>query len=72
MIAVSISETGSTMNASAPQRLFSLHTQGQATNLPHNVEVSDHGQKFLVNTVVGDSNNAPIEVTVGWTIVLKK
>ena len=41
-------------------------------NQPHNFEVAAHGQKFLVNTIVGDSDNAPLEVTLNWTTGLKK
>jgi hypothetical protein len=41
-------------------------------NQPHNVEVAAHGQKFLVNTIVGDSDNVPLEVTLNWTAALKK
>jgi hypothetical protein len=45
---------------------------GLMGNQPHNVEVAAHGQKFLVNTIVGDSDNAPLEVTLNWTTGLKK
>ncbi len=31
-----------------------------------------HGQKFLVNTIVDDSDNAPLEVTLNWTAGLTK
>ena len=72
MMAVSISEADGGINAGPSQLLFPLHTQGQIPNFPHNVEVAEHGQKFLVNTVVGDSTNAPIEVTLNWTTRLKK
>jgi len=30
------------------------------------------GQRFLVNTVVGDSDNAPIGMIVNWPALLKK
>jgi hypothetical protein len=55
-----------------PQLLFPLRTQGFVTNQPHNVEVPANGQKFLVNTIVGDSDNAALEVTLNWTAGLKK
>ena len=35
-------------------------------------EVAAHGQKFLVNTIVGDSDNAPLEVTLNWDAGLTK
>ncbi len=57
---------------SAPQRLFPLRTSGFVINQPHNVEVAANGQKFLVNTIVGDSDNAPLEVTLNWPAGLKK
>jgi hypothetical protein len=72
LMAVAMSERGGVLEAGTPQRLFSLRTQGLATNQPHNVEVADHGQKFLVNTIVGDSDNVPLEVTLNWTSGLKK
>ena len=49
-----------------------LHTQGFVNNQPHNVEVAANGQKFLVNAIVGDSDNAPLEVTLNWTAGLKR
>jgi hypothetical protein len=41
-------------------------------NQPHNFEVAAHGQKFLVNTIVDDSDNDPLEVTLNWTTGLKR
>ena len=72
LMAVAISERGGALDVGTPQKLFPLHTQGYAFNLPHNVEVAANGQKFLVNTIVGDSDNVPIEVTLNWTAGLKK
>jgi len=48
-----------------------LHTQEYVVNQPHNVEVAARGEKFLVNAIVGDSDNVPLEVTVNWTASLK-
>jgi hypothetical protein len=45
-------------------------TQGALTNQPHNVEVAAHRQKFLVNMIAGDRDNAPLEVTLNWTTAL--
>jgi len=36
------------------------------------VEVAAHGQKFLVNTIVGDSDNVPLEITLNWMAELRK
>ena len=67
-----MSERDGALTAGTPQKLFAIRTQGRAVNQPHNVEVAAHGQKFLVNTIVGDSDNAPLEVTLNWTTGLKK
>jgi len=63
---VTMSDVGNTLNMGTPQRLFDIHTPWFAPNQPHNVEVAANGQKFLVNTIVGNSDNAPLEVTVNW------
>ena len=52
--------------------LFSIRTQGFVANQPHNVEVAANGKKFLVNAIVGDSDNSPIEITLNWANGLKK
>jgi hypothetical protein len=72
LIAVTMTERGDALEAGTPQKLFSIHTQGDVVNQPHNVEVAAHGQKFLVNAIVGDSDNTPLEVTLNWTAGLKK
>ena len=68
-MAVPMTERGGTLEAGTPQALFAIHTQGNAVNQPHNFEVAAHGQKFLVNTIIDDSNNAPLEVTLHGTRV---
>ncbi len=72
LMAVQTSLRGDVLEAGPPQKLFSLRTQGFVINQPHNVEVAAHGQRFLVNTIVGDSDNVPLEVTLNWTTGLKK
>jgi hypothetical protein len=72
LMAVPMTERDGALTAGTPQKLFATRTQGYVTNQPHNVEVAAHGQKFLVNTIVGDSDNAPLEVTFNWTTGLKK
>ena len=67
-----MSERTGALDAGAPQTLLSARTQGLVSTHPHNVEVAANGQKFLVNTIVGDSDNAPLEVTLNWTAGLKK
>jgi eukaryotic-like serine/threonine-protein kinase len=72
LMVVPMSERGDALEAGTPQKLFSIHTQGFVVNQPHNVEVASHGQKFLVNTIVGASDNVPLEVTLSWTTGLTK
>ncbi len=57
LMAVPMTERGGALEAGTPQALFPLHTQGSAPAQPHNFEVAAHGQKFLVNTIVDDSDN---------------
>ena len=72
LMAVPMTERNGMLEAGAPQKLFSIHTQGFVVSQPHNVAVAAHGQKFLVNTIAGDSDNAPLEVTLNWQTGLKK
>jgi Tol biopolymer transport system component len=72
LMAVPMTERDGALEAGTPQMLFSIRTQGKTTNQPHNVEVADKGQKFLVNTIIGDSDNVPLEVTLNWTSGLNK
>jgi hypothetical protein len=69
---VAITERDGALDAGTPQKLFAIRTQGSVINQPHNFEVAAHGQKFLVNTIVGDSDNNPLEVTLNWTTGLTK
>ena len=71
LMAVEMTDRDGTLAAGMPQKLFALRTQGAVANQPHNVEVAAHGQKFLVNSIVGDSDNVPLEVTLNWTSGLK-
>jgi Tol biopolymer transport system component len=72
LMAVAMTERGDALEAGPPQKLFAIHTQGDVVNQPHNVEVAAHGQKFMINTIVGESDNVPLEVTLNWTAGLKK
>jgi hypothetical protein len=72
LMAVATTERGGALDVGTPQKLFSPHTQGFVINQPHNVEVAANGQKFLVNAIVGDTDNAPLEVTLNWTTGLEK
>jgi dipeptidyl aminopeptidase/acylaminoacyl peptidase len=72
LMTISIAERAGAMITGTPTTLFPVRTQGFVTNQPANVEVAANGQKFLVNTIVRDSDNAPLEVTLNWAAGLKK
>ena len=72
VMAVPVDTVGGEFRAGTPTPLFAIRTQGIVTNQPRNFEVSADGQRFLVNTVVGDSDHAPIEMIVNWPALLKK
>jgi Tol biopolymer transport system component len=72
LMAVPMTDRGDALETGTPQKLFSIHTQGLTPQRPHNVEVAAHGQKFLVSTIVGDSDNVPLEVTLNWMSGLKE
>jgi serine/threonine protein kinase/Tol biopolymer transport system component len=72
LMAVTTADAGNKLEIGTPQKLFDIHTQWHAPNQPHNVEVAANGQKFLVNTIVGNSDNAPLEVTVNWMKVIRQ
>ena len=72
LMAVPMTERNGMLEAGTPQKLFSIHTQGLTVSQPHNVEVAADGQKLLVNTIIGDSDNDPLEVTLNWQTGLKK
>jgi dipeptidyl aminopeptidase/acylaminoacyl peptidase len=72
LMAATMIERSGALEVGTPQKLFAVRTQGYVTNQPHNIEVAANGQKFLVNAIVGNSDNAPIEVTLNWMAGLKK
>jgi eukaryotic-like serine/threonine-protein kinase len=71
LMAVRVSGAGDEFHAEGPLELFAMRTQGRVTNQPRNFEPSADGQRFLVNTVVGDSDNVPVELVVNWPSLLK-
>ncbi len=72
VMAVPVETVGSEFRAGTPVELFAIRTQGVVNGQPRNFEVSADGKRFLVNTMAGDSDNAPIEMIVNWTAGLKK
>jgi serine/threonine protein kinase/Tol biopolymer transport system component len=72
LMVVTTSDTGQVLHVGAPQKLFDIHTLWYVANQPHNVEAAANGQKFLVNTIVGNSDSATLEMTVNWNKALRK
>jgi Tol biopolymer transport system component len=72
VMAVPVEQSSGEFRPGRPVELFSIRTQGLVTNQPNNFQVSGDGQRFLVNTVVDDSDNAPLEIIVNWPALLKK
>ena len=72
LMAVPVDTSASDLHPGTPVELFTIRTQGLGFNQPFNFEPSADGKRFLVNTVVGDSDNAPIEMIVNWPALLKK
>jgi Tol biopolymer transport system component len=75
IMAVEVNSTGPTFVAGVPKPLFEAHVStifpGGAGNWPYYAVTGD-GQRFLVNTLVGDSQSAPLTVVMNWTSGLKR
>ena len=72
LMAVEVTERDGALVIGTARKLFSVRTPGVVVNQPHHIEVAANGQKFLINMIVGDSDNAPLEVTLNWAADLKK
>jgi dipeptidyl aminopeptidase/acylaminoacyl peptidase len=70
LMRVDLRESGGQLSAAAVEPLFRVHTGGRIEGIS-NVAPAAHGQKFLVNTILGDSDNVPIEITMNWPELLK-
>ena len=72
LMAAATAERAGVLHVATPHPLFPIRTQGFTNNQPHNVEVAANGQRFLVNAIVGNTDDAPLEVTLNWAAGLKK
>ena len=72
LMCVGLHESGGQLNATDVTPLFRVRTGGFGNDDPTDIAVAAHGQKFLVNTVLGDSDNVPIEITMNWPELLKE
>ncbi len=59
------------MSAAAAPALIFASKRRWASRLS-TTRYAAHGQKFLVNAIVSDSDNVALEVTVNWPAGLKK
>jgi len=72
LMAVAIS-SGDTLQPSAPQPLFDVHTKGGGgIGTPSQFDVTPDGKRFLVNTAVAGSELSPIHVILNWPALLQK
>ena len=65
-VPIKLASNGQPAEASAPIPLFTTHVGGamQLNNRPY--IVSPDGQRFLMNTIVGEANSSPITVILNW------
>jgi hypothetical protein len=58
--------SGSTLEAGTPAHLFTLDIQPPTFSARPQYTASPDGQRFLVNTVIGEGETAPITVVLNW------
>ena len=68
LMSVRLSSDGTTFEHSAPQPLFETRTVGSGLTY----DVSPDGERFLMNTEVGEPEPSPIVVVINWTAELQK
>jgi serine/threonine protein kinase len=75
LMAVEVNSTGPTFVAGVPQPLFEAHVvaifPGGAGTGPYYAVTGD-GQRFLLNTLAGDSTPVPLTIVLNWTAGLKR
>ena len=69
---VGLQESGGQLNAAGVEPLFRVRTGGIRADWVSDVVAAAHGQKFLVCTVLGDSDNMPIEITMNWPELVQR
>jgi serine/threonine protein kinase len=63
-------QTGSSLNPGPPKQLFQVHTAADFFGTEY--DVSADGQRFLVNTLVGEKASEPLTVVFNWPALLNK
>lgn len=66
LMAVALTASGSTLEAGTPAPLFTLHYRPPIFNTGTQYTVSPDGQRFLVNTILGEGETAPLTVVLNW------
>jgi hypothetical protein len=70
-----VNGAGSAFTSGVPKVLFELNVistafPGGGSQLPY--AATRDGQRFIVNTILGDSSQVPITVVLNWTADLKR
>jgi hypothetical protein len=71
VMAVDVQTGAETFVASSPKALFGTRL-GIRDTPGHYYAVTRDGQRFLLSSVVTDTNHAPITIVLNWTAALKK
>jgi hypothetical protein len=69
MMAASVNTGGTEFQFDAPKALFKTRTMSLEGGIYHEYDVSPDGQRFLVGTLIGETNT-PATVILNWTAVL--
>lgn len=72
LMAVEVNGTGPTFVPGVPKPLFDAHVSNVFPGNGHYYTVTGDGQRFLVNTLVGDSAPVPFTIVMNWTSGLKR
>jgi hypothetical protein len=65
-VPITITAGGDAVEPGVPVPLFATHIGAVAPTDRHNYMVSPDGQRFLMNTVVGEGPAAPITLLLNW------
>ena len=72
LMAVEVNGTGPTFVPGVPKPLFDAHVSTAFPGNAHYYTVTGDGQRFLVNTFVGESTPVPFTIVMNWTAGLKR
>ena len=72
LMAVEVNGTGPTFVPGVPKPLFDAHVSSVFPGNANYYAVTGDGQRFLVNTLVGESAPVPFTVVMNWTAGLKR